>query len=109
MSDFVISAGNAHKEPDAGGNRLNSGSRRNFILRMKCGTYEDENQDANITRLAEIKTRCKNRRMLYADESYAILHCTGYIRVGSLMLYLVESYAILHCTGYIRVDFLTVS
>lgn len=65
------------------GNRLNTGSRRNFVVRMKCGSYEGDDDESNM-RITEIKNRCKDKRIVYTDESYAVVHCTGYIRVRVL-------------------------
>lgn len=74
-----LKTGNVHKDADVGGNRLNNGSRRNFVVRMKCGTYEGDDDDGSL-RITEIKNRCKDKRITYTDESYAVVHCTGYIR-----------------------------
>lgn len=61
-------------------NSLSTGSRRNFIVRLKCGTYEGDFEETDA-RLLEIKNRCKEKRISYKDESYSVVHCTGYIRV----------------------------
>ena len=47
---------------------------------MKCGTYEGDTNEMDA-RLVEIKKRCKEKRICYKDEPYAVVHCTGYIRV----------------------------
>ena len=61
-------------------NALASGSRRNFIVRMRCGDYEGD-LDETDSHLLEIRNRCKEKRISYKDESYSVVHCTGYIRV----------------------------
>ena len=48
---------------------------------MKCGTFEGDDDDESNMRIAEIKNRCKDKRISYTDESFAVVHCTGYIRV----------------------------
>ena len=55
--------------------RMYSNSRRNFICRMRCGKEETESL-----------TRGKDNRLKLLDDEYAIVHCTGYIKVGSLKL-----------------------
>ena len=55
--------------------RMYSNSRRNFICRMRCGKEE-----------AESLTRGKDNRLKLLDDEYAIVHCTGYIKVGSLKI-----------------------
>ena len=47
---------------------------------MKCGSYEGDDEEGNM-RITEIKNRCKDKRITYTDEQYAVVHCTGYIRV----------------------------
>lgn len=55
--------------------RMYSNSRRNFICRMRCGKEETESL-----------TRGKDNRLKLLDDEYAIVHCTGYIKVGSLKI-----------------------
>jgi len=75
-----LKTGNIRKDDTASApNRMGVGSRRNFVVRIKCGTYEEENQDLDA-RLMEIRKRCKEKRISYKDEPYAVVHCTGYIR-----------------------------
>ena len=64
--------------------RLGIGSRRNFIIRMKCGKME-ENPEASDSRMNEIKNRCKEKRKSYNGEDYAFIHCTGYVPVKTLV------------------------
>ena len=63
--------------------RLGIGSRRNFIIRMKCGKIE-ENSEASDSRMNEIKNRCKEKRKSYNGEDYAFIHCTGYVPVSTI-------------------------
>jgi len=58
--------------------KLGIGSRRNFIVRMKCGKIEDD-LDGTDSRMNEIKIRCKEKRKTYDGEDYAFIHCTGYV------------------------------
>ena len=55
--------------------RMYSNSRRNFICRMRCGKEETESL-----------TRGKDNRLKLLDDEYAIVHCTGYIKVGLLKI-----------------------
>eukprot|EP00112_Aurelia_sp_Birch-Aquarium-sp1_P006658 Seg1730.6 transcript_id=Seg1730.6/GoldUCD/mRNA.D3Y31 product="Aryl hydrocarbon receptor nuclear translocator" protein_id=Seg1730.6/GoldUCD/D3Y31 len=64
--------------PQALAGRLGIGSRRNFIIRMKCGKIE-ESSEASDSRMNEIKNRCKEKRKSYNGEDYAFIHCTGYV------------------------------
>lgn len=63
--------------------RMYSNSRRNFICRMRCGKEETESL-----------TRGKDNRLKLLDDEYAIVHCTGYIKVGSLKIsiYIQQGY-----------------
>ncbi|XP_065059642.1 aryl hydrocarbon receptor nuclear translocator homolog isoform X3 [Rhopilema esculentum] len=63
---------------DGGPGRLGVGSRRNFIIRMKCGIIEDDIESVD-SRMNEIKNRCKEKRKTYDGEDYAFIHCTGYV------------------------------
>ena len=65
--------------------RLGVGSRRNFIIRMKCGQIEDDLDEAD-SRMNEIKIRCKEKRKTYDGEDYAFIHCTGYVPVKETFL-----------------------
>ena len=60
--------------------RMYSNSRRNFICRMRCGKEETESL-----------TRGKDNRLKLLDDEYAIVHCTGYIKVGSLKINIYTS------------------
>ena len=64
--------------------RLGVGSRRNFIIRMKCGGIEDD-FDGSDSRMNEIKLRCKEKRKTYDGEDYAFIHCTGYVPVMAVL------------------------
>ena len=68
--------------------KLGIGSRRNFIIRMKCGKLEDD-LDGSDSRMNEIKIRCKEKRKTYDGEDYAFVHCTGYVPVSvtKLLIY----------------------
>ena len=48
---------------------------------MRCGNYEGELEDSD-SHLLEIRNRCKEKRISYKDDSYSVVHCTGYIRVS---------------------------
>lgn len=50
--------------------RMYSNSRRNFICRMRCGQEE-----------SDTSSRGKDSRLKLLDDEYAIVHCTGYIKV----------------------------
>ena len=50
--------------------RMYSNSRRNFICRMRCGQEE-----------SDTSSRGKDNRLKLLDDEYAIVHCTGYIKV----------------------------
>lgn len=52
--------------------RMYSSSRRNFICRMRCGKEEND-----------LLPRGKGNRLKLLDDEYAIVHCTGYIKVLS--------------------------
>ena len=49
-----------------------SSSRRNFICRMKCGDEVDGTDTV----------RGKEKRVKVMDDEYAVVHCTGYIKVS---------------------------
>ena len=70
--------------------KLGIGSRRNFIIRMKCGKIEDD-LDSSDSRMNEIKIRCKEKRKTYDGEDYAFIHCTGYVPVRQ------RNQALYHC------------
>lgn len=74
-----LKTGNVRKDGPNAANRLSAGSRRNFVVRMRCGTYEGDYEETDA-RLIEIRNRCKEKRICYKDDSYAVVHCTGYIR-----------------------------
>ncbi|XP_066912914.1 aryl hydrocarbon receptor nuclear translocator homolog isoform X2 [Clytia hemisphaerica] len=74
-----LKTGNVRTDGNSPANSLANGSRRNFIVRMKCGNYEGDCEDVDA-HLMEIKNRCKEKRISYKDEAYSVVHCTGYIR-----------------------------
>ena len=47
---------------------------------MKCGNYEGDYATAD-SRLSEINNRCKDKRIKYDGEEYALVHCTGCLPV----------------------------
>ena len=51
-----------------------SSSRRSFICRMRCGDEVDPNDPL----------RGKEKRVKLMDDEYAVVHCTGYIKVRVL-------------------------
>ena len=74
--------------------RLGIGSRRNFIIRMRCGKFDEDLDDAD-SRLNEIKNRCKEKRKAYDGEEYAFVHCTGYVPVNWHSLYVAGNYLLI--------------
>ena len=58
--------------------RMYSSSRRNFICRMRCGKEEND-----------LLPRGKGNRLKLLDDEYAIVHCTGYIKVLSCSVLLI--------------------
>lgn len=73
-----LKTGSVRTDGNASGSNISNGSRRNFMVRMKCGTYEGESTE-NDTHLMEIRNRCKQKRIKYKDDDYSVVHCTGYI------------------------------
>ncbi|XP_065672575.1 aryl hydrocarbon receptor nuclear translocator 2-like isoform X2 [Hydra vulgaris] len=57
-------------------NCLKSGSRRSFLIRMRCGDVQNEKSENDIHEA----NNCNDKRVIYQDKIYSVVHCTGYIR-----------------------------
>ncbi|XP_047139615.1 aryl hydrocarbon receptor nuclear translocator 2 isoform X2 [Hydra vulgaris] len=57
-------------------NCLKSGSRRSFLIRMRCGDVQNEKSENDIHEV----NNCNDKRVIYQDKIYSVVHCTGYIR-----------------------------